>query len=566
MKKNVLALSITAALVGFAGGAHAIITPGGATGDGLVENRNGTGQILLVPYFSTQGNNNTLLNLVNTDTANGKAVKVRFRGAANSDDIFDFQVFLSPGDVWSANIGQAASGKSTLTTGDTSCVKPDAANGGVSGREFVTDRLDPTLSAAAAAAGTREGYVEILNMADIPSSSSTTSLFYAIKHQAKTAPTPATPPCANAAWTALDGGAGGADTMTDVTVAATMGLNPPTGGMMANWTIINTTNATTFAGNATALQTLNGFKGNVVYFPQTAVAVTTTGVVDNYTADPLLAGAWKGVPDTYTGSGTSLTSATISAAYYDLPDLSTPYTLVTGTAANASAGVGIGSGAFAFTGTGALTNRYNASYTGPIAQATALTASIATAAIINEYITEPTLSAKTDWVFSMPTRRYSVAFDYTAGIPLYTPLTTSFFVTSNTSVENRVICVKNISPVAWDREEQSPTSSTGTVISPSTPAKPAAFCGETSVLAVNAVSPTVSTTLGATVAVKGLLANNGAYANGWAKLTTPGIFNNGLPILGGAFTVAKGPASAPFILGATWEHRYVRTQVSSTSN
>ena len=34
----------------------------------------------------------TLLNLINTDTVRGKAVKVRFRGAANSDDVYDFQV------------------------------------------------------------------------------------------------------------------------------------------------------------------------------------------------------------------------------------------------------------------------------------------------------------------------------------------------------------------------------------------------------------------------------------------------------------------------------------------
>ena len=112
MKKNVLALSIATAVVGFAGSAHAIGTIGGAaTATQLTFGDTGIGHMLLVPYFSTQNGNATLLSLVNTDTVNGKAVKVRFRGAKNSDDIFDFQVFLSPGDVWTANVSQNADGR-----------------------------------------------------------------------------------------------------------------------------------------------------------------------------------------------------------------------------------------------------------------------------------------------------------------------------------------------------------------------------------------------------------------------------------------------------------------------
>jgi len=109
MKKTVLALSITAALVGlgFAGGAATAATvdqrvgspPAGAK-VALRTFVDGIGQSLYVPYYSVQANNNTLINLVNTDTTNGKAVKVDFRGAANSADVFDFQVFLSPSDVW----------------------------------------------------------------------------------------------------------------------------------------------------------------------------------------------------------------------------------------------------------------------------------------------------------------------------------------------------------------------------------------------------------------------------------------------------------------------------------
>ena len=39
--------------------------------------------------------------------------------------------------------------------------------------------------------------------------------------------------------------------------------------------------------------------------------------------------------------------------------------------------------------------------------------------VINEFITDPAIAANTDWVFSLPTRRYSVAVDYrtTATVP-----------------------------------------------------------------------------------------------------------------------------------------------------
>ena len=36
---------------------------------------------------------------INADPPKGEPVKVRFRGAANSDDILDFSVFLSPNNA-----------------------------------------------------------------------------------------------------------------------------------------------------------------------------------------------------------------------------------------------------------------------------------------------------------------------------------------------------------------------------------------------------------------------------------------------------------------------------------
>src|SRR5690554_5057371 len=127
MKKNLLALSVAAALGAGVSAAHAY-QPGGAET---------TGNALVVPYYTVQNGNATLINIVNTDTVNGKAVKVRFRGAEASDDVFDFQLFLSPADMWTANISQGPDGRARLVTTDNSCTLPANVN-----ESFLTFRLN----------------------------------------------------------------------------------------------------------------------------------------------------------------------------------------------------------------------------------------------------------------------------------------------------------------------------------------------------------------------------------------------------------------------------------------
>ena len=133
MRKNLIAMSVAAFVggLGMAGSATAGVwgdlgvattTPTNAVVERI--RQSGTGHQLLVPYYNTQAGNATLINLVNTDVINGKAVKVRFRGGSNSDDVFDFQLYLSPGDVWAANISKGADGLPRLTSGDKSCTLP----------------------------------------------------------------------------------------------------------------------------------------------------------------------------------------------------------------------------------------------------------------------------------------------------------------------------------------------------------------------------------------------------------------------------------------------------------
>jgi len=529
MKKNVLALSITAALVGFgfAGGAQAValshatdaspLLANSALASSLYASPDGIGHFLYVPYFSVQGGNVTMINLVNTDTTHGKAVKVRFRGAGNSDDLFDFQVFLSPGDVWTGNVSKLASsdplknGLAILNTPDASCTKPAksklAGDHGINDEAFHTARMNNFRTGDLLANETREGYVEIFNMADINSGS---SLFTAIKHSAGVAP------CTGTAWTNLD------TDFDTVGLAALGGLSVPSTGLMGNWIILNATDAGAWSGPATAIVATNSLRapstGQMVYFPQTNATISGVGAnITKFTADP-----WLAVNPTY-------------AMAYDLPDFSIPYVNL---------------------------------QTDPNAQVTALSDVLATTKVINEFLTASAINSTTDWVLSMPTRRYNVAWDYFATTPaaVYnTGLTKPYFSPTNTTVIDKQICVKGTTNVSYDQEERTALGTTDSVIvSPVLPGTVASFviCGEASVLAFNHGETASSTglvtsasgTLKATVARSAI--ENG-YSAGWTAILTPGLAGIGLPILGYEAVRATGAVvnGSAATFGATLPHR-----------
>ena len=550
MRKNLLALSIAAMVGGLSGvaNAQAVVTDttGGnrllnvgnaaalaaagivknapltnnipAAANQLIASTTGIGHVLFVPYFTTQGSKATLLNLVNHDQTNGKAVKLRFRGASNSDDLFDITVYLSPGDVWSANV--SANGEvSALSTSDTSCTLPNAAQIKETAGNFSVGRVN------GAAAETREGYVEILNMADIPVNTAPASLYTAIKHVNGVVPCGAvmndqanalsTSPADPANW------------------PSTRGYSWPTGGLSANWTIVDVATKASFAGEAVALRATptnaidQAGAANLVFSPQTTARVDDTR---SLTADPLL----KTSPVT----GTSV----VRAASYDFPDLSTPYTA------------------------GAFVTVAGVSTPVPELQAAELAQAIRTFSVSNEYLTTPAVNFATDWIFSMPTRRYAVALNYGATGParlvqnttpvdptaVLTPYQRSinvpYFNNNNTSLnkEGSRICVDAGDLKAFDREEQSRVEF---VISPSEALR---FCGEVSVLTFNG-KPSV---LDAKLTVNDITTK---FTDGWMRIGTPGVrdsagFYNGLPVMGYAASKAIGADGGNF--GGTWIHRY----------
>ena len=250
-------------------------------------NRHGIGHLLVVPYFSTQGGNATLLNLFNASNTTSKAVKIRFRGAGNGDELLSFQVFLRPRDAWTANISTGAGGLPVLTTTDRSCTLPAVVNGAT----FNTTRLNPALTGDALANQAREGSIEIIAMGDV---------IEATPLRTAMSPILGTPPCTASVLNAL--------TRFDTQLA------PPSTGLMANWILINVPQTTTWSGEAVAYEArLNGqaSTGNNVFFPQTATLLSSADVA-TYTSDPLY---------NFDSGGPIVVPSSLS-----LPDLSTPFT------------------------------------------------------------------------------------------------------------------------------------------------------------------------------------------------------------------------------------------------
>ena len=110
MNRKNLTAAVLAGLAGVAGIA--------GTAQAVNINPDGLGQLLIYPYYTTNAGNLTVLSVVNT-TANAKAVKVRFLESENSQEVLDFNLYMSAYDVWTAAVTAQPDGRM-----DDSCDDP----------------------------------------------------------------------------------------------------------------------------------------------------------------------------------------------------------------------------------------------------------------------------------------------------------------------------------------------------------------------------------------------------------------------------------------------------------
>ncbi len=162
MNKKLITAAVLAGLAGIAS-ANVNVNP------------EGTGELLLFPYYTTANGNTTDIVIVNT-TNQTKAVKVRYSEGGNSWEVMDFNLYLSPYDVWAGGVSMRQDGTAPIIyTGDSSCTVPTILNyadahadakqlkkqtfkaQNITDKNIIAAQIDP-------ATRIKEGYVEVIEM------------------------------------------------------------------------------------------------------------------------------------------------------------------------------------------------------------------------------------------------------------------------------------------------------------------------------------------------------------------------------------------------------------------
>lgn len=113
MKKNLISLAVAASVLG-----------GAAVQAGQYVNPDNTGQVLLFPFYNADNGNTTNMHIVNT-TGDAKAVKIRFVEYKNSDEVLDFNLYMSPYDHFAFGVIADPNGTgAAVITADNSCTVP----------------------------------------------------------------------------------------------------------------------------------------------------------------------------------------------------------------------------------------------------------------------------------------------------------------------------------------------------------------------------------------------------------------------------------------------------------
>jgi hypothetical protein len=235
-------------------GAGALAMAGAA--NAVYVNPDGLGQALIYPYYTVRNGNVTLLSVVNT-TDNAKAVKVRFLEGKNSQEVLDFNLFLSPKDVWTGAVVPTSDG-AAIVTADKSCTNPKIPAAGQPFRNFLFLNDAASLQTLDR---TREGYVEMLEMATIPTA---TVLGKDVTHNA------GVPAC---------------KLTTDASATVATGLTSPSGGLFGNGTLLNAAGGASTGYDAVAIDGWAATRGQIIQSglttPNLSNGGSTVSVVTN---------------------------------------------------------------------------------------------------------------------------------------------------------------------------------------------------------------------------------------------------------------------------------------------
>ncbi len=122
-------------------------------------------EALIFPYYTVRSGWTTLANVTNTSPYTIVA-KVRYRESYNSRDVLDFNVILSPFDVWTGWVAEGPNGP-RLSTRDNSCTTPIFLDAGDGSRYADFSNLGYQQDGGPKDIDrTREGHFEVITMAE----------------------------------------------------------------------------------------------------------------------------------------------------------------------------------------------------------------------------------------------------------------------------------------------------------------------------------------------------------------------------------------------------------------
>ena len=431
-------------------------------------NPDGLGQVLIYPYYTVNSQTainpfNSLLSVVNS-TASAKAVKVRFLEGKNSVEVLDFNLYLSPHDVWTVAVVPTTAGGAGIVTHDKSCTTPTVSSDDANPNAFVNtayagdsggDGLDRT----------KEGYVEIIEMGNVTGTTAT-----GVTHVS------GVPPCTG---------------LSDAVANANTVLGD--GGLFGGVTLVDVLSGEDFTADAVALEAFNA--GVSLWAAPGSVNPTLEDVNPKAT-------------EVFNGS------------------IATTYTFTLGQNAD------------------------------PVS------AALMHNTLMNEYVLDAATASGTDWVITMPTKRFYVNG---SSAPIH-PFQRAF--SGGTSCDD-------VGITTWDREERTITVTTG--FSPPAPQSPLSLCYEANVVTFKGSNVLASANIKDLTAAT-LPAN---AENGWARfdfttsltgavgshviVADDGSTFNGLPVIGFAVqtfvngTLTEGALNVQSNYGGNFVHKTTKS-------
>jgi hypothetical protein len=376
-------------------------------------------EVLIFPYYNTNNNFQTAFTIRNTKDEY-KVVKMRFRESGISNDVLDFNVYLSPFDHFSVTVAKDASGDAVMTTADTTCTYPAIPAAGV--------KLVHSVYNETSQSDTREGYLEVIEQGLVVDgkvgSVTSNNMYDAIKHVDNGDGTYTPKDCgliatawsngyftqggatADPAFAAANAASAIGGMYSDETVGLTDGLPnhiiAPTGGLQGYSVLVDTVKGAAFAADPVMIrnyhtgtsfaQDLNG-DGDA-----TDNNVTIGGIAYNEAAAP---------------SGQHYLSD--DTTYYLLPSLASGDNPVATVTNNAGTGTvtdtwAVVNADWGLSDPGVAPNTSVPSGVNPMPMADVLAAT----ALTNDYFINPDFDAATDWVVTFPMRKHGInnGYDY----------------------------------------------------------------------------------------------------------------------------------------------------------